>query len=340
MIINEFVNSIPQIADTSKFWLVRTMSGDFFHDYLVNEFIAFGYNEITYYEVKKSFDAFPSEDPKDREQRIRSLGEIIKTNSNLEHHNYWASQIMRFCFEIKEGDYVLIPSYSSDDIAVGIVLDSNVFIQTTQNAVDTPCTFNKRKKVKWIATANRGKIVPELYPLFSSRHAVSEANFYSNFILNTAYGTYKRFDELHTIFHVRTKERISMWDYGFFFDIASLTSDYYEDKGIEEDIHAIDLKSSVNSPGIFEFISQNINLLWIFSVIIILVTGGDIDVLGVKIKTPGTLKAVADFLHKRQHTKMIRDARLKMKKMELKGPKEIEELINKYLKNDSNDKEE
>jgi hypothetical protein len=340
MIPQNFANLIPIIPNETNFWFVRTMSGDFFDDYLTNGFIAFGYNEISLYSIQESFKAFPGDDPKDREQRVRHLGEYLKKIPDFEQSSYWASQVIRFTYEIKKGDYVLIPSSSSDKLAVGIVEDSNVFTQEQLNLVDVPCNFYKRKKVKWQGTFYRGGGAPQLYPLFASRHAITDANQYSNFILNSTYDLYIRNKELHAIFHVRTSERISLWDYGFYFDAANLTKEYYSENGIMEgDFHDIDLKSSVQSPGIFEFISQNINLLWTFAVLVILVNGGDIEVLGAKIKTPGILKSIGDFLHKRQHTKMIKEGRMKLKKMDLKGPKEIEDLLSKYL-GDPNDKEE
>jgi restriction system protein len=275
MILQNLADSITFIPDETNFWFVRTMSGDFFEDYLTNGFIAFGYNEISHNSVQESFRSFPGDDHKDREQRVRHLGEILKKIPDFDQPSYWASQLMRFCYEIKKGDYVVIPSSSSDKLAVGIVEDSNVFIQEKLNFVDIPCNFYKRKKVKWHGTFYRGGEAPQLYPLFASRHAITDANAYSNFILNSTYDLYKRHNELHAIFHVRTLERISLWDYGFYFDAAYLTQAYYDENNLNGDFHTIDLKSSVQSPGIFEFISQNINLLWVFSVLVILVNGGD-----------------------------------------------------------------
>lgn len=340
MIPHVLKDSFTVIPDETNFWFVRTMSGDYFEDYLSNGFIAFGYNEISLHSVQESFRSFPGDDQKDREQRVRHLGEVLKKIPGIDQSSYWASQLMRFCYEIKKGDYVVIPSSSSDKLAVGLVEDSKVFIQEKLNFVDIPCDFYKRKRVKWIGTFYRGGEAPQLYPLFSSRHAITDANAYSNFILNSTHDLYYRHNELHSLFHVRTLERISIWDYGFYFNAAELTQHYFNENNLQGDFHAIDLKSSVQSPGIFEFISQNINLLWVFSVIVILINGGDIEVLGAKVKTPGILKSIADFLHKRQHTKILKEGRLKMKKMDLKGPYEIEEVLNKYLKDDTSDKEE
>jgi restriction system protein len=339
LLLDKF-NTLPNVPEKTNFWFVRTMSGDFFQDYRANGFIAFGHNEIPYKTIKEAHDKFPGEDIKEKSKKIKYLGGLIKNIAGINRHNYWANQALKFCFDIKKGDYVLIPSYSSGKLAVGKVLESEVFIQPDKNDVEKPCNFYKRKKVQWLSVFNKWTATSELYPLLTSRHAITEAKNYSNTILKCAYDIYRRNDELHAIFHVRTTERISILDFGFYFDIAKLINEYFAEQNEHADIRSISIKSCVNSPGIFEFLSQNMNVLWIFSVFIILITGGDIEVTGVKIKAPGALKSIADFLHKRQHTKMIRDARMKMKKMDLKGPKEIEEVLKEYLKDDTSGKEE
>jgi hypothetical protein len=45
MILQNLADSITFIPDETNFWFVRTMSGDFFEDYLTNGFIALGYND-------------------------------------------------------------------------------------------------------------------------------------------------------------------------------------------------------------------------------------------------------------------------------------------------------
>lgn len=337
MQLNTLTEHIPVILNETKFWLIRTMSGDFFQDYLENKFVAFGLNEISYDSISSAIENFPGNDTKDREQRIRMLGQVVSSLSKQEdisiradHSNYWANQVLKFCYDIHNGDYVIIPSYSSNQLAIGIVQDSKIFIQTHPNNIENACDFYKRKRVRWIKTFYRDSVAPQLYPLFASRHAITEADNYSDYILNEAYDTYIRNGDLHSILHVRTTGNLSIWDYGFYMNVADLTEKFFLEQNTEVDIRSINLRSRVQSPGIFEFISNNVFLLWVFSAITVMIIGGEVSFLGFKMKTPGILKSISDFLLKAENMRLIKEAREKMNKMEIKGPEEIERVIKQY----------
>ena len=54
---------------------------------------------------------------------------IIEKDSSIERPGYVASQILRFCNEIRKGDIVLIPNEGSEEIAFGEVLSDDIFSQ-------------------------------------------------------------------------------------------------------------------------------------------------------------------------------------------------------------------
>lgn len=50
--IKYLFDEITTVEKNTHYWLVRTMGGDFFYEYLSRGYIAIGYNEITLNEIK------------------------------------------------------------------------------------------------------------------------------------------------------------------------------------------------------------------------------------------------------------------------------------------------
>ncbi len=96
--INDF--SIPDISEETKFWLIRTMSGYFYKEFVEKKFVALGWNYIN---KETSFS----------EKNIEILKDRIKEGYSDRRPGVSISKCKRFIGEVKPGDYVIIPNAGS-----------------------------------------------------------------------------------------------------------------------------------------------------------------------------------------------------------------------------------
>lgn len=97
---------IEPIEDETRYWLVRTMGGDFYEEYVDKDFIAIGYNEITVDDLNSL--------PEKHQLAKRIVEEMLKARrEDIRNTNYASSQMLRFAREMKVGDVIIVPSSSS-----------------------------------------------------------------------------------------------------------------------------------------------------------------------------------------------------------------------------------
>lgn len=104
----------PSIDSEAKYWMVRTMGGDFYKEYVEDGFIAIGYNEITLQDLIQ----LPESDSLSREIIEAKLK---NNNQELKNTSYPASQLLRFMREMNIGDFVIVPAKNSQYVSFGII---------------------------------------------------------------------------------------------------------------------------------------------------------------------------------------------------------------------------
>lgn len=99
---------IPDIPEDTNFWLVRTMSGYFYEEFIDEGYVALGWNYIT---QNTSFD----------DKNIKILKDDIKERYGDKRPGVAVNKCIKFIETVKSGDYVLIPNAKSTEVTIGIL---------------------------------------------------------------------------------------------------------------------------------------------------------------------------------------------------------------------------
>ena len=108
--IGQYLNQveIPNIPEDTNFWLVRTMAGYFYDEFVMGGYVALGWNHIT---ESTSFDS----------KNIEILKDEIKERYGDKRPGIAVNKCIKFIETIKSGDYVLIPNAKSTEVTIGIL---------------------------------------------------------------------------------------------------------------------------------------------------------------------------------------------------------------------------
>lgn len=100
---------IPDVSDNTNFWLIRTMKGYFYDEFINQNYVALGWNFVT---QNTSFD----------KMNIEILKDQIKERYEDKRPGVAINKCIRFIEEVKSGDYVLIPNSGSSEVTIGILV--------------------------------------------------------------------------------------------------------------------------------------------------------------------------------------------------------------------------
>lgn len=250
------LENIPTLESENDYWFVRAKAGTFYQSFLVGNYIAIGWNEITL----KNLEQMAEENVKEK---------ILKHNPESEKPGAAYNQMRRFAYNIKIDDLVIVPSEAPNDLLVGKVI-SRPYTETDDNILSETnvCTFSKRIKVKWLGKIRNSDIDPELYKLLYSGHTISNANQYKKYINRGVYDAYIEDDIMSITIKVQDEESINAYDYNYFLtkvlEIAAIFS--------EEEEQRITLRTNVQSQGPIELLSnpvvmENLSLIleWVLN---------------------------------------------------------------------------
>ena len=240
--VEKLIKYIEPIKDETKYWLVRTMGGDYYDEYVDKNFIAIGYNEITVDNLKHL--------PQKEKPARKILQEMLKgRKESIRNTGYPASQMLRFAREMKVGDIVVVPASSSYKVTFGVI-ESELYQETMNLHAALGCPFAKRRNVKWIRTSMRHSLPAELQLMFNSRHIISEIkDDYVSFVDNFLNDFYTKGDMTYLVLRVRQEETLSADDFTLVGDLMDLFNDYSVKNELGLTSQDIKMKMSVQSPG-------------------------------------------------------------------------------------------
>ncbi|MDD2212451.1 MAG: hypothetical protein PHV56_05720 [Clostridia bacterium] len=260
------IYNIP-IIEKRNYWFVRTLGGDFYLDFTMNNYIAIGWDYVNLNEMKPDKDplivrkkieineiherpdiefdmdeAEESEDDSDSKKKTKISKIYNKINS--------------FVNEMCIGDIVLIPSPNSDRIAIGIVKsdayeNTEYFEQFMKDNADTmtiPCPYHKRRDVQWVNAYPKEKLDIYLQNAIKSQQALSSLNEYADLINRNIYEIYLSGNKMHSI--IRTEQHLdfTLADLklltDFIYDSYAIVGQY-PDTSFANDLK---IKINVNSP--------------------------------------------------------------------------------------------
>ena len=158
------------VIDTKRrYWFVRTESGKYYDEFILDEFIAIGWNEI------------PCVSETNKEEDVVQL--IKKYYPEVAQPTRPINQIRRFCEEMKHGDIVIIPKKGAAVLAFGIITSDVIVRELTEDELlDDSCPYIRSRSVNWIKGIPKYRIDPQLYQFLRNQHAISVADAYAPFI--------------------------------------------------------------------------------------------------------------------------------------------------------------
>lgn len=262
---------IPEISESTNYWLVRTQGGDFFKEFYFENYIAIGWNEITDVNLMTE------------EKREELTMKIRDTFTDSTKPGGIATLLIRFNEEMKKGDIVIIPDSSSRIIAFGEVLDNEIYIEdeTEEDEIDeetddeVKCHYIKRRRVKWIKTQTKNNIDIYLFKILNSHHTISRIKEeYQNIVDRSLYPYYMKNGQAHLVLRVKQEKNISLVQLSKLLSSNLKIIDEYNNVTESNiDKNNIDIKLNINSAGPVEIISNPYTILMI-GVALTFIVGG------------------------------------------------------------------
>ncbi len=331
--ITNLISEIVSVSSEKKYWLIRTEAGDYFESFNNFNFVALGYEEVTLKTVN-DIKAKSSSDLDFKNQ----LKDFVAKQYPDKQYGLITNQILKFIYDVKAGDIVVIPSENSDYISMGEITDTNILVQSENLFNSTKCDYTKRKSVKWIKTFTRKNLDPYLYKTFQAHQAINNITTYANIIERSLGDFYKIGDEINLVLNVNKETNIKATDLLFFgSDLLNLVDGFIKEYHLDFDISDIDVKINVNSQGKMQFLSKSGKNLLLLGIIVIGINGGGLKVetegFNLDLSTDGIVKVVSDYLDKQQDRAMKERLINSAKSLEIKTPEDLIKLTKQFSNN-------
>ncbi len=269
--VENLIKDASFINDETQYWIVRTVSGDYYRNYVEDEFIAIGYNVISVNDLIHL--------PQKGNHARKILQEMLvaRSDDKISRPGYAASQMLRFFREMKEGDIVIVPASSSRTVTFGVIL-SNMYQETNNLHIEGRCPFAKRRNVRWIKTSPRNLLPSELQLMFISRHILSKVNAYAPYIDNYLNDFYTKGNITYLVLRVNQEQVLSADDFTLIGDLMELFNEYSFENKMGLTSKEIGMKMSVQSPGDILIFAQSAEGIAIIGLIIMFIKGGEFSI--------------------------------------------------------------
>lgn len=263
------------ISNETRFWIIRTKKGYFYNEFLINKYIALGWNTIDNHTDIGV-------------QSLEPLKQRIASEYNEKVPMTAINKCINFMHSIKEGDILIIPSAGSKYITFARageyyeVLDKTYEIErdiiskidSDQVMIkEVECPYKKRHKITILKTIKHDNLNVRLARAFSSYHGISNLDAYSELILDSIYDNYIYGNKMLLQFNVtKTKpikpREITNLMYGLTEYLCSI---------IDEDY--IFTSINLNSPGKVKITIESVTEKlkqdkWYWLILFVLITGG------------------------------------------------------------------
>jgi hypothetical protein len=324
--IQEIINSLTVINEKRKYWFIRTQGGKYYDEFVLNKYVAIGYNEIQISDLAKSNTG--NNVGKD------ILAEVIrKIYPDEKRPNYIGTQLLDFAYNIKKGDVIIIPSNSSDRVSIGEVAETPIFQANIENINDKQCPFEKRKKINWVKIdLPYDSLDPQLLYLKYIHRSITMIDEYTaGFIDRMITPIFIKEKDAHLSIDIRQVEPIKAYDlFETWISLFQLTEEIGKEEGLDVKKEDFDTKINVQSPGTIEFISYSITGIVILSTLVAALIGADVDVksklINFKIKSEGLIKVITNYLNNKTDRKLRETIIDKINKMDI-DPKELVKIL-------------
>lgn len=324
----EILDNVIEISEQRNYWFVRTQGGEFYEDFSFGNFISIGYDKILLSDITEAKNS-----PSPTEFLAEKVRKFYEDNGTPTHT---ANQILKFVYEIKKGDIVLIPSVSSSEIRFGEVVETPLYLKSDSNDFDN-CTFQKRKKIKWLKKVYKNKLNPNLYKLIYLHHAVTDASAYDQYIDKTLNTFFIKHGKAHLVIDIQTQKGIharQLFRTGL--NLLDTLDEYEEFENVDLDTNDIETKVNLESPGTIEFISENIQSIFIIGFLIVSLIGGNFAISKFSFKSKGLVQSIIDFWNQSKDIKIKEQLVQQLKSLQIQSPDDIVKILNALNQNKQN----
>ncbi|MCP1300620.1 hypothetical protein NK356_15705 [Chryseobacterium sp. S0630] len=307
-ILDTIVENVQTIPFRKRYWLIRTNSGTFYDTFKENNFVGLDHSQISLRDLSRLRARFHDdflflsaikESVADFYTPDLETGERTKNDRSI---SLIANQIFKFYTQVKKGDLVIIPSYSSSKVAFGIVKETYIaeFSEEELDRIDVAEQF-LNKRVEWIEDFDRVSLDPNIYKMFTAHQAITEVGKYADVIERTLQDFFVLENEAHLIINVQKEDGINARSlFGLGYNFLEI---------LEDVIYALDIKNvssndfevevNINSPGKIDLKSR-IKKGTVLAFLTLAVFGGGYESKGYTLKSdglPGLIKAITEAIN-------------------------------------------
>ncbi|EJT6540322.1 restriction endonuclease [Clostridium perfringens] len=290
---------VDVVSSERKYWFLRTQNGTYYDEFKAYNFIGIEWDKLV------DFNSI-------RDMSKDQLKEhIIEKDSSIERPGYVASQILRFCNEIRKGDIVLIPNEGSEEIAFGEVLSDDIVDNNSNNnkkdfqkVLDETYSpskkeaplFEKKRRIKWLKTVKRDNLDPYLYNIIYSHNTIVGLQKYNFYIDRQLSDFYIKGDHAFFTYRVNKVSNIPYVDMLEFLNTNKKIIDYINEKAnLDINFDDIIMKINVQSKGPVQ-LKGTVKTILVFGVGIMLLCGGNFSFNGFgmnfSVETEGVSKLI------------------------------------------------
>jgi hypothetical protein len=336
--LDDFLKLIPVIENTSNYWFFRTDGGRLYDPFFQQDLIALDYAKIPDEKSRFLINGDISE------AKIKAVKDIYP---NQRRPGLIIANLKRFYFEMKKGDYVVIPSISGKNIAVGEITGDVANIEgikkiRSDGRIFIDEEYRRSRKINWITAMRRGNFSPELYRLLNTHQTISNANRYAEWIDNLLYAIYKKDDKYHYIVNINQRYGISAKTvYWTFYELLDITDKFLKEINIDETTDDIDTKISLNSPGYIEFLGNSGRAIALLCILILFINGGGFkikigDKFSLDLSTSGIIKRLNEFLNSQKDRGLKKRLEEKIVNLEIEKSGDVVKILNSINKENQN----
>jgi hypothetical protein len=167
--------------------------------------------------------------------------------------------------------------------------------------------------------------------MFFARQTIVNGKDYASYIDSTLNDIYTKNGKTHLVVRVERHQGIyahHLFNLGI--QLLDVTDQFLLENQIDENTEKVEVKTHLNSPGFFELAGYSTLAVATVGLLIVAVSGGDFtsENWGIKMKTPGILKAISSFLNDKKKRELLTQL---SGELQAKEPKDLMEIF-KQLK--------
>lgn len=259
--------NIPLISEDRHYWFVRTDSGLYFDDFLINGYIAIGWDYL-------SPNHFISTE-ENMLISLEALKNLIATNESFDEYDSERAikaeitkiinKVKYFICDMSVGDVVIIPSKDKESILVGIITGT---VKEVENYVESyrvanpdsivePCPYKKRRTVHWLKQLEKKSLDMYLAKAIQAHQAITNLDEYANYINRNLFDNYIINDNFHSLIRTTTDADLTLTDLHFLTSLyVEKVTELSQQFGLSITSDDIKIKINIHCPGLVEFVTD------------------------------------------------------------------------------------